>query len=102
MNECLVDNGGCQYSCVNTIGGYTCLSTNCTDDNCTDVDECLANNGGCEQLCINTNGSYYCSCESGFHLTNGVFCSGKYKVVCGEDFDIVNYWFGHKYLALKA
>ena len=42
-----------------------------------DVDECATDNGGCEHLCTNTNGSFYCTCNPGFQLRNGVFCSGK-------------------------
>ena len=24
QDECLVNNGGCQYHCINTVGSYTC------------------------------------------------------------------------------
>ena len=41
-----------------------------------DINECLVSNGGCEHICLNTNGSYQCSCQSGFKLTNNIFCSG--------------------------
>ena len=50
-----------------------CIQLICS---CIDIDECLVSNGGCEHICLNTNGSYHCSCQSGFKLTNNIFCSG--------------------------
>ena len=42
INECLIDNGGCSYTCTNTLGSYTCdcstgysfdpIEMNCTGD----------------------------------------------------------------------
>ena len=43
-----------------------------------DINECSTNNGGCEHNCVNTIGSFTCSCNTGYSLTSGLHCSGKY------------------------
>lgn len=47
-----------------------------------DINECADKNGGCEQVCTNTEGSFNCSCQTGFMLTNNVFCSGNFLSSC--------------------
>ena len=82
VNECLVDNGGCEQDCNNRIGDFYC---SCRDGyhmgsdqvTCLDVNECEdGNNGGCEQNCVNLIGSYFCSCRSGFRELNDTHCQG--------------------------
>ena len=43
----------------------------------TDIDECASGSAGCEQVCTNTVGSFTCSCNTGFTLSSGTFCTGK-------------------------
>jgi fibulin 1/2 len=100
IDECSINNGGCEQECHNTNGSYHCSCyagynatsfngsmVRClgddtmisTDDNISsDINECEYHNGGCEQVCINTPGSFHCSCFSGFSLYNNVFCAGIY------------------------
>ncbi|GAB1287429.1 EGF-like and EMI domain-containing protein 1 [Apodemus speciosus] len=71
INECAVDNGGCQDRCCNTIGSYYCtcqagLKLEADGRGCEDVDECAVVNGGCQQRCINTLGTFHCECDTGF------------------------------------
>jgi fibulin 1/2 len=64
-------NNGCQHSCVNEVGSYSCACDRgfiLADGGfmCLDVDECsVLHNGFCSQLCINTEGSYHCDCRPG-------------------------------------
>ncbi|XP_077861433.1 uncharacterized protein LOC100372549 [Saccoglossus kowalevskii] len=77
INECTVDNGGCEHTCVNTEGNYYCT---CNDGyeidvggfNCKDIDECILETHTCPQNCTNTETTndntvgYVCSCVDGF------------------------------------
>ncbi|XP_050637334.1 EGF-like and EMI domain-containing protein 1 [Macaca thibetana thibetana] len=73
VNECTIDNGGCQDRCCNTVGSYYCK---CQADQkleedgkgCEDVDECAVVNGGCQQRCINTLGTFHWECDTGWRL----------------------------------
>ncbi|XP_011916009.1 PREDICTED: EGF-like and EMI domain-containing protein 1 isoform X2 [Cercocebus atys] len=73
VNECTIDNGGCQDRCCNTVGCYYCK---CQADQklkedgkgCEDVDECAVVNGGCQQRCINTLGTFHWECDTGWRL----------------------------------
>ena len=96
MNECSDNNGGCEHTCINSEGSYSCscnsgYSLDSNDRNCSgkymfklvyylhymiDINECDTNNGGCEQICINKVPLFNCSCQSGFRLANDKFCSG--------------------------
>jgi MYXO-CTERM domain-containing protein len=76
INECLVNNGGCDAltMCNNTPGSRTCGAcptgyTGTGATGCNDINECLVNNGGCDALtmCNNTPGSRTCgACPSGY------------------------------------
>nr|KAF6477906.1 hypothetical protein HJG59_010802 [Molossus molossus] len=73
INECAVDNGGCQDQCCNTIGSYYCrcqAGRKLGEDGrgCEDIDECAVVNGGCQQRCINTPGTFHCECDTGYRL----------------------------------
>ncbi|PWA20179.1 hypothetical protein CCH79_00003680 [Gambusia affinis] len=73
INECEVDEGGCEGYCCNTIGSYYCK---CPEGSkvgpdgkaCNDINECDELNGGCQQTCVNTAGSYHCECSEGFRM----------------------------------
>ena len=54
VDECDMDNGGCDQVCENTEGSFLCschaghvLAANHT---CVDEDECAEDNGGCQQV----------------------------------------------------
>ncbi|CAL4115617.1 unnamed protein product, partial [Meganyctiphanes norvegica] len=73
VNECALDNGGCEHECKNTVGSYKCCCRRAytlrnDQRSCTDVNECSTNKGGCSDLCINSIGSYYCRCAAGRRL----------------------------------
>lgn len=100
INECGIINGGCDQTCTNIIGSYTCscqsgFVLNNDNHNCTgihqlllmwnyyefllDINECLINNGGCHHNCSNSIGSYTCQCNDGFTSTNnGEQCTGMW------------------------
>jgi hypothetical protein len=73
IDECADGNGGCDHTCTNSEGSYTC---SCDDGwilgedgmTCLDVDECLVDNGGCAQVCTNEDEGYSCSCNAGYAL----------------------------------
>ncbi|KAL6116318.1 uncharacterized protein ACO6RY_00959 [Pungitius sinensis] len=73
VNECEVEEGGCEEFCCNTIGSYYCK---CPEGSrlgpdgkaCHDVNECDELNGGCQQTCVNTPGSFHCECREGFRM----------------------------------
>ncbi|VEN40356.1 unnamed protein product [Callosobruchus maculatus] len=69
IDECKLNNGQCEGTCINTLGSYTCkcpkgfrLSEN--KRSCEDVNECILRNGHgpCQDTCENTIGSYRCNC----------------------------------------
>ena len=77
IDECEIDNGGCEQNCENTIGSFHCSCgsgyilhnvTQCDVNECQDVG--LMCNGNCE----NTIGSYYCHCSPGFTQQNESIC----------------------------
>ncbi|KAI3353793.1 hypothetical protein L3Q82_005017 [Scortum barcoo] len=73
VNECEVDEGGCEGYCCNTIGSYYCKcpqGSRLGPDGkaCHDVNECEELNGGCQETCVNTPGSYHCECSEGFRM----------------------------------
>eukprot|EP00057_Strongylocentrotus_purpuratus_P016824 XP_011671298.1 PREDICTED: latent-transforming growth factor beta-binding protein 4 [Strongylocentrotus purpuratus] len=75
INECDINNGGCQHVCVNLAGSHECRcrsgfqGTDPTNIICVDIDECGADRSGpCDHRCDNTDGSFQCTCRSGFYL----------------------------------
>lgn len=42
VDECLDENGGCEFQCVNTVGGYQCLC-NYGDELNLDKHTCISN-----------------------------------------------------------
>ncbi|KAK3262135.1 hypothetical protein CYMTET_28992 [Cymbomonas tetramitiformis] len=76
VDECTIDNGGCDdaTSCNNTLGGRTCgecppQTVGSGELGCLDLDECPIQNGGCDFLttCNNLFGGVSCSpCPSGY------------------------------------
>lgn len=67
VNECQMNNGGCQQTCSNTQGAYACgCNTGFTlskdRKSCEDIDECLGRINPCSTAttCLNSYGSYYC------------------------------------------
>ena len=97
INECNQGNGGCEHTCTDTIGSFTCscntgyqlMEEQCCSGNfellnkyyliVIDINECNSNNGGCNHTCINTVGSYVCQCNSGYTLSdsNNHSCIGE-------------------------
>ena len=113
INECDTANGGCEHSCTNTIGSFTCScdtgyqldgnGLNCSGESSwsgctqsqrlniyshfcfhTDVDECK-NSTRCHENanCTNTEGSYSCSCNDGYS-GSGTECTGR-KLATSSD-----------------
>ncbi|XP_070539299.1 bone morphogenetic protein 1 homolog isoform X2 [Ptychodera flava] len=75
IDECSVNQGGCEQACLNLIGTYACgcrwgyrVAEN--NKNCTDINECETNNGGCSHTCKNLIGAYVCECPTGFYLAH--------------------------------
>eukprot|EP00794_Sanderia_malayensis_P014521 gene14521-16026_t len=75
VDECQVNNGGCQHQCINKHGSYECrcqsghfLDTN--GKTCSDVDECSLHIHDCQHTCNNYKGGFYCTCRNGFILNN--------------------------------
>jgi hypothetical protein len=80
VDECKVDNGGCDENafCANQMGAAPVCS--CQDGftgngvKCIDVDECKTGAASCGTgaTCVNTAGSWECACEGGYaKLGNG-------------------------------
>ena len=85
VNECLIDNGGCDQNCTNTNGSFQCSCSTgynlCSNAYCignvklvlmiislkSDIDECLREDI-CSHACHNTQGSYKCTCQTGYYL----------------------------------
>eukprot|EP00058_Branchiostoma_floridae_P009650 XP_002595138.1 hypothetical protein BRAFLDRAFT_67927 [Branchiostoma floridae] len=80
-NECSSNNGGCDQTCTNTRGSYTCscrqgFVLDSDGRGCSDHDECAAGDHGCQQQCQNSHGGYSCGCEDGYELgSNGKTCN---------------------------
>lgn len=74
VDECMVNNGGCEHQCDNRLGGHICLCRPgyaLKDDgkSCADIDECRGSNHQCSDQCVNTVGGYYCSCPTHKEMT---------------------------------
>uniref|UniRef100_A0A1A9W7Q2 Fibrillin-2 n=1 Tax=Glossina brevipalpis TaxID=37001 RepID=A0A1A9W7Q2_9MUSC len=68
INECLIDNGGCQQVCENLPGSFQCTCKpgyqidTFTGTACIDINECEnpKTSAECTAGCVNTPGSYQC------------------------------------------
>ncbi|XP_071787755.1 uncharacterized protein [Asterias amurensis] len=71
IDECNVNNGGCEHDCINTPGDFYCA---CPEgfklidngEDCVDRDECAQSKGGCQHNCVNSEGSFQCTCNEGY------------------------------------
>ncbi|XP_062577509.1 fibrillin-2-like [Saccostrea cucullata] len=81
VNECEIDNFGCEHNCYNTEGSAKCgcrEGYQLSEDgrNCTDVDECIFNSHYCIDQCINLPGTFKCGCRQGFVIGyDGRYCN---------------------------
>ncbi|CAH1989047.1 unnamed protein product [Acanthoscelides obtectus] len=71
IDECQLDNGHCEGTCINTLGSYIChcpKGFRLSEDrrHCDDVNECILRNGHgpCQGSCENIIGSYKCNCNN--------------------------------------
>ncbi|XP_077870152.1 signal peptide, CUB and EGF-like domain-containing protein 2 [Saccoglossus kowalevskii] len=70
INECLLENNGCEQGCENTIGSYRCICRHgyaTAGRQCQDENEC-SSFGMCSHQCINTDGGFQCLCPHGYVL----------------------------------
>lgn len=101
LNECEINNGGCEQYCYNEVGGYRCgcdEGYRCAGDKhaCVDINECLVTQhtdgdcGDCYQMtlgpcgdqdCINTDGSYVCLGRAIDHVNQ----DGHFKAMTGAE-----------------
>nr|CAD7433326.1 unnamed protein product [Timema monikensis] len=70
VDECVINNGGCEDLCINSPGSYHCqcpkgLRLSVNGKTCLDINECLLRNGHgpCQDTCTNLHGGYTCSCD---------------------------------------
>ncbi|XP_068046771.1 signal peptide, CUB and EGF-like domain-containing protein 1 isoform X5 [Anomalospiza imberbis] len=78
IDECLVNNGGCDHFCRNTVGSFECSCQKgyklLTDERtCQDIDECSFERT-CDHTCINYPGSFECLCHKGYTLYGLTHC----------------------------
>ncbi|KAG8142775.1 hypothetical protein E2320_005977 [Naja naja] len=78
IDECLVNNGGCDHFCRNTVGSFECSCQKgyklLTDERtCQDIDECSFERT-CDHTCINYPGSFECLCHNGYTLYGMTHC----------------------------
>uniref|UniRef100_A0A671NV91 Fibrillin 2a n=1 Tax=Sinocyclocheilus anshuiensis TaxID=1608454 RepID=A0A671NV91_9TELE len=72
IDECTIENGGCEVYCSNSEGSYSCScgqGYTLTPDQrtCADVNECEEHVDICEGgQCTNVPGEYHCMCHEGF------------------------------------
>ena len=91
VNECLVDNGGCDSlsTCTNIPNGRICGDcpsgyTGSGKAGCVDTNECTEGTDNCHAnaLCENTSGGYTCTCNTGYS-GNGVACTDNNECLDG-------------------
>uniref|UniRef100_A0A452GLF7 Uncharacterized protein n=1 Tax=Gopherus agassizii TaxID=38772 RepID=A0A452GLF7_9SAUR len=75
IDECSVQNGGCNQVCLNNPGSYRCSCYSGyalkNDKICEDIDECTVSIGICgEARCKNLISSYACLCDTGYRYDN--------------------------------
>src|SRR5688572_21784252 len=87
VDECLVDNGGCDplVACTNTLGSFSCGEcpsgfSGSGQAGCTDIDECTADTHDCfaDSGCLNNAGGFSCNCPA-FFAGDGRQCTGTPK-----------------------
>jgi hypothetical protein len=71
LNECLVNNGGCQQNCNNRVGSYACSCQSgfvlASDGKfCDDIDECQSAGTCVSGQCVNSYGTFYCVQDQSF------------------------------------
>ncbi|MGH0135014.1 UNVERIFIED_CONTAM: hypothetical protein FKN15_059778 [Acipenser sinensis] len=72
IDECTIQNGGCETFCTNSEGSYECscragYALMPDQRTCTDIDECEDNPDICDGgQCTNIPGEYRCLCYDGF------------------------------------
>ncbi|TKS69600.1 Fibrillin-1 MP340 [Collichthys lucidus] len=81
IDECTIENGGCETFCTNSEGSYEC---SCHSGyalmpdlrSCTDINECEIGAHNCDRhaTCTNTAGSFKCNCAPGW-IGNGLKCT---------------------------
>uniref|UniRef100_A0A8C6PD55 Signal peptide, CUB and EGF-like domain-containing protein 3 n=1 Tax=Nothobranchius furzeri TaxID=105023 RepID=A0A8C6PD55_NOTFU len=78
IDECRLNNGGCDHVCRNTVGSFECsckkgykLLTN--ERTCQDIDECSFDRA-CDHFCVNSAGSFQCLCRKGYVLYGLAHC----------------------------
>uniref|UniRef100_A0A8C6T432 Very low-density lipoprotein receptor n=1 Tax=Neogobius melanostomus TaxID=47308 RepID=A0A8C6T432_9GOBI len=81
VNECLVNNGGCPYMCVDEPQGFHCECPNNTrlvgDNHCEEINHCLEADV-CDQLCFYTTGHLTCSCQEEYMMRSAAGeCTAK-------------------------
>lgn len=90
LNECEVDNFGCEHECFNTWGSAMCgchEGYQLSEDgkNCTDIDECTFYSHYCIDKCINVPGTFKCGCREGFVIGyDGRYCNDVDECVEGH------------------
>ncbi|VDK86897.1 unnamed protein product [Litomosoides sigmodontis] len=76
VDECQFENGGCEFRCRNTDGGYRCecpprMQLHSNGRRCVRRNICATNNGGCEHVCEERHGRFHrCKCRQGFKLAS--------------------------------
>lgn len=80
VNECLVNNGGCPYLCVDEPQGFHCECPNNTKpvgDHCEEMNSCLEADV-CDQLCFYTNNRLTCRCQKDYVIRSAAGeCAAK-------------------------
>lgn len=73
VNECLVNNGGCPYVCVDEQHGFHCECPNNTrlvgDSHCEEINLCLEADV-CDQLCYYESDRLTCRCQEDYTITS--------------------------------
>lgn len=81
INECMVDNGGCPYLCIDEPQGFHCECPNNTrlmgDSHCEEINPCLEADV-CDQLCFHMNDRFTCRCQEDYMMsTTAGVCTAK-------------------------
>ncbi|NWI68208.1 MATN4 protein, partial [Todus mexicanus] len=75
VDMCLVQEHGCQHSCVSTPGSFYCechpgYRLNMDGKTCSPIDACADGRHGCQHQCVSARGSYSCHCRAGYRLNH--------------------------------